>query len=268
MTDTQAPRFGSGFQRTDGVQEDAVRLAWILDQIAQRPAVRELKAFALEQLAPQEGEAALDVGSGTGEDVVALRELTAKAVGVEPSEGLRAESVRRFPGLEVVDGDAVKLPFDDESFDVIRCERVLQHIAEPAQAVAEMVRVLRPGGRIALIDTDWGTALMHPVVPGVYERLTAALIADSANPYSGRTLRTLLADNALTITAETAATWIEPQSGARQGFLPTMIQAAAANGTITPPEADAFTQTLTEAADRNAFHMSLTMYAVTATKPR
>ncbi|MEV6283381.1 methyltransferase domain-containing protein [Kribbella sp. NPDC051770] len=259
--------FGSGFKRVDGVPEDAVRMAWILDQIAQRSAVRELKAFALAELAPKAGEDALDVGSGTGEDVAALRGLTGCAVGVEPSEGLRAESVRRFPGLEIVDGDALKLPFDDASFDVVRCERVLQHLADPAQAVAEMTRVLRPTGRIALIDTDWGTALLHPVVPGVYERLTQALLADSANPYAGRTLRALLADNALTITAETAATWIEPQSGAREGFLPTMIQAGAANGTITPAEAEALTQTLAEAADRGAFHMSLTMYAVVAVKP-
>jgi ubiquinone/menaquinone biosynthesis C-methylase UbiE len=266
MTDTQAPGLG-GFRRVDGVQADAARLAWILDQIAQRPAVQELKAFALEQLAPRAGESALDVGSGTGEDVAALRDLVDRAVGVEPSEGLRTESVRRHPGLEVVDGDALSLPFDNESFDVVRCERVLQHIADPARAVAEMTRVLRPGGRIALIDTDWGTALLHPVVPDVYDRLTTSMLADAANPYSGRTLRTLLADAALTITAETAATWIEAQDGARQGFLPTMIHAGAASGAITPPEAEALTRVLTEAADRNAFHMSLTMYAVTAVKP-
>ncbi|WP_432938272.1 methyltransferase domain-containing protein [Kribbella sp. CA-253562] len=263
MTKTHAV----GFKRGDGAQSDAARLVWILDQLAQRSAVRVLKAFALEQLAPRAGDVALDVGSGTGEDVAALRDLVERAVGVEPHEGLRAESVRRFPGLEVVDGDALALPFEDESFDVIRCERVLQHIAEPSRAVAEMARALRPGGRIALIDTDWGTALLHPVIPDIYDRLTASMLADSPNPYSGRTLRALLVNAGLNVTAETAATWIESQDGARQGVAPAMIEAGAAGGVITPSEAEAFTHTLTEAAARGAFHMSLTMYAVTAVKP-
>ena len=75
-----------------------------------------------------------------------------------------------------------------------------------------------------------------------------------------------LADAGLTIADETAATWIEPQSGARQGFLSMMGKTAEAAGVITEAEAEAFHRGLEEAADRNAFHMSLTMYAVAAAK--
>ena len=54
-------------------------------------------------------------------------------------------------------GDAMAIDEPEGSFDAVRCERTLQWVADPEAAVAEMVRVLRPGGRIALIDTDWST---------------------------------------------------------------------------------------------------------------
>ena len=53
--------------------------------------------------------------------------------------------------------DAAHLPFDDASFDACRVDRVLQHIADPAPAVSEMVRVIRPGGVLVAYDYDWET---------------------------------------------------------------------------------------------------------------
>ncbi|MFI5693947.1 methyltransferase domain-containing protein [Kribbella sp. NPDC051586] len=258
------------FRAAHVARQNIDRQAFILDQMAARPAVHALKSWALDQLAPTAGEAAVDVGSGTGEDVVALHKFGARAIGVEPSPGLRAEAVRRAAGVDVeyVDGQAEMLPFDDESVDILRSERVLQHVDDPAAVVKEMARVLRPGGRIALIDTDWGTAIIHPADPDVLQRMVGYFLRESANPYSGRQLRGLLADAGLEITGETAATWLEPQEGARQGFVGMMHLTSLQAGVITPEEAEAFAKTLGEAADRGAFHMSLTMYAVSAIKPR
>jgi ubiquinone/menaquinone biosynthesis C-methylase UbiE len=258
------------FRLADAETHDAAQLAMILDLMAQRPAVQTLKAWALEQLAPAAGETAVDVGSGTGEDTVALAKLTGHAIGVEPSPGLRAEAERRATdaGVEFVHGDALALPFGDQTVDVLRCERVLQHVADPAAAVADTARVLRPGGRVVLIDTDWATAIIHPADPGVLQRMVDYFLADSANPYSGRRLRGLLAGAGLEITGETAATWIEAQEGARQGVVSMMHLTALQAGVITPAEAEAFAQGLADAADRGAFHLSLTMYAVSAVKPR
>jgi ubiquinone/menaquinone biosynthesis C-methylase UbiE len=273
MTEAVSPDVSSpgSFKLSEVDSQDAARLAGILDLIAAKPAVRTLKAWALAVLAPAEGESALDVGSGTGEDLFELTGLVGpdgRAIGVEPSAGLRAISVIRTCGdVEVVDGNALALPFDEESFDLIRCERVLQHVTDPVKAVAEMARVLRPGGRLVLIDTDWATAIVHPADPGVLGRMITHFLAESANPYSGRTLRGLVAEAGLTTVDETAATWIEPQSGATEGFLSMVGHTTAAAGAITAAEADAFHRGIIEAAERGAFHMSLTMYAVAATKP-
>ncbi|MFG1819489.1 methyltransferase domain-containing protein [Kribbella sp. NPDC049174] len=290
------------FKLADAETQDTAKLAMILDLMAQRPAVQTLKAWALEQLAPAAGETAVDVGSGTGEDVVRFAKLVGahgRAIGVEPSAGLRAEAVRRATeatveraagtNVESVDGDAEAtgesvdraaeatvefvdgyagaLPFEPESVDALRSERVLQHVADPAGAVQDMARVLRPGGRIALIDTDWSTAIIHPADPAVLKRMVDYFVGDSANPYSGRRLRGLLAGAGLEITGETAATWIEAQEGARQGFVSMMHLTSLEAGIITRAEAEAFAQGIADAADRGAFHLSLTMYAVSARKP-
>ncbi|GAA1711705.1 hypothetical protein GCM10009745_69750 [Kribbella yunnanensis] len=274
MTEMTAPgepgaeiQIGS-FKIADAAQSDTAGMAFVLDQMALRPAVQTLKAWALEQLAPVAGETAVDVGSGTGEDVAAFAELGLRAIGVEPSAGLRAEAVRRWPDskAEFVDGLSDKLPFDDESVDVVRCERVLQHVDDPAGSVREMARILRPGGRIVLIDTDWQTAIVHPADPEVLQRMVASFLAEAANPYSGRLLRGQLADAGLEIIGESASTWLEPQSGAHQGFVSMMHVRAQQSGAITAAEAEAFAQGIVEAADRGAFHLSLTMYAVSAVK--
>ncbi|GAB3930673.1 hypothetical protein GCM10029976_033040 [Kribbella albertanoniae] len=256
------------FTRAGEAHSDAAGLAFVLDQMAQRPAVQTLKAWAAEQLAPITGETAVDVGSGTGEEVAAFAELGLRAIGVEPSAGLRAEAVRRWPGsrLQFVDGVADRLPFADDSVDVLRCERVLQHVEDPAGAVREMARVLRPGGRIVLIDTDWQTLLVHPADPDVLRRMVDAVRSQSATPHSGRQLREQLVGAGLEITGETAATSLDPQADARQGFASLMRVQAQQSGAITAAEGEAFATRIAEAADRGAFHLSLTMYAVSAVK--
>ena len=68
-------------------------------------------------------------------------------------------------GATVCRGDALALPFADGAFDACRADRVVQHLDDPLAAIAEVVRVTRPGGRIVLADPDQESLLIH--VPGV-----------------------------------------------------------------------------------------------------
>ena len=59
--------------------------------------------------------------------------------------------------IELVKGDALKLEFDDATFDRCRIDRTLQHISEPKKALSEIYRVLKPGGLMLAFDNDWET---------------------------------------------------------------------------------------------------------------
>jgi SAM-dependent methyltransferase len=100
------------------------------------------------------------VGFGTGDDLLELASIvgpTGRAVGVDTSEQFVSRlRAREQPGVEARVADARSLPFGEGEFDAVRADRVLQHVGDPGRAVVEMLRVLRPGGRIYLGDTDWG----------------------------------------------------------------------------------------------------------------
>src|SRR5438477_598166 len=106
------------------------------------------------------GQRVLDPGAGAGE----AARLTAARLGglgeviaVDRSDATLAAARERHDG-SAVDyryGDVTALDFPDVHFDAVRCERVLQYLAEPDAAVAELARVTRSGGRVCLVDTDW-----------------------------------------------------------------------------------------------------------------
>ena len=89
---------------------------------------------------------ALEVGCGTGLILQRVHPVAARAVGIDLSEGMLAHARER--GLNVQQGSATDLPFDDASFDVTYSFKVLAHVPELERALAEMARVTRPGGRV------------------------------------------------------------------------------------------------------------------------
>lgn len=97
----------------------------------------------------------LEVGAGTGANLPRYR-AASRVVALEPNPGMRqrAEQRARAAGVpvEVVDGDARRLPFPDESFDTVVVSLVLCSIPDPARALAEAHRVLRPGGTLRFYE--------------------------------------------------------------------------------------------------------------------
>ena len=68
-----------------------------------------------------------------------------------------ARSRNAGPGIEFQVADAHSMPFSDNSFDAARTERTLQHVESPVDVLAEMARVVRPGGLLTASEPDWGT---------------------------------------------------------------------------------------------------------------
>ncbi|HLQ30483.1 MAG TPA: methyltransferase domain-containing protein [Ktedonobacteraceae bacterium] len=125
------------------------------------PTAQSYKQEMMEQLALQEGATILDVGCGTGHDAQDLARAVGprgRVVGIDCSETMlevaRARVADMQLPVEYVLADATRLPFADASFDGCQASRVLGHLRQPNQALAEMVRVARPGARIVAADGD------------------------------------------------------------------------------------------------------------------
>jgi SAM-dependent methyltransferase len=104
----------------------------------------------LEALGPLEGATLLDVGCGAGQ---AISEAAAKGAivsGLDASATLLDVAARRTPAADLRQGDIEALPFDDGVFDVVTAFNSIQYAVDPASAVAEIARVCRSGGRVAI----------------------------------------------------------------------------------------------------------------------
>ncbi len=100
----------------------------------------------------QLGERVLDIAAGTGTSSAALAKSGAEVVAVDFSPGMIAEGRKRYPELTFVEGDAQELPFPTDSFDVATISFGLRNVNNPQKALAEMKRVLRPGGRLVVCE--------------------------------------------------------------------------------------------------------------------
>ncbi|MFE9597918.1 methyltransferase domain-containing protein [Streptomyces hokutonensis] len=273
MSHTQ-PEPGSGF-RTQNIDPGSVpRLVAALDIQEANPGVRRLRAWAHEALAPRDGERALDIGSGTGSttrELAAAVGSTGSALGVEPNPGLRAIAQERAAEAgnpaRFTDGDALSLPVPDASVDVVWCERVLQHLAEPDKAVAEMARVLRPGGRVALLDTDWATTILHPGDPEIMAALTSGALTGAANPYAGRRLVGQLSAAGFVVDDRGSQALLQDHRSVVWPLIRMLGESAVRRGALTEAQRDRAYADLDEAAEQGALHMSVTMFAVVAHRP-
>src|SRR3954452_11825858 len=149
----------SGFPSVDSAG-DAERYVQYLDAQAGTPFWQAAKRASIDALELPHGSTALDVGSGTGEEVRTIAATVGAAVGVEASRTF-VEEARRRTGPEYEarfeQARAEELPFEDGSFDGVRTERTLQHVDDLGAAVGEMWRVAKPGARIVAFEPDWDT---------------------------------------------------------------------------------------------------------------
>jgi SAM-dependent methyltransferase len=95
---------------------------------------------------------ALDAACGTGRHASALAEAGHHTIGVDQSTEMLAVAKEKVPEAEFRTGDLTALPLDDASVDVAVCSLALTHLPDPAPAIAELARVVKPGGRVILSD--------------------------------------------------------------------------------------------------------------------
>ena len=170
------------------------RAARHIQRLYSTPDIVAQRAEVLALLAPRPGEAVLDVGSGPGFLVASIAAAVAPegvVHGVDPSPAMNAlarEQTAGSPGAHIDEGDASALPYPDARFDAAVSTQVYEYVTDVPAALTELHRVLRPGGRVLILDTDWDSLVWHAADRALQDRIMAAWAEHLADPHLPRTL--------------------------------------------------------------------------------
>ena len=113
---------------------------------------RRWRKATLAALDAQPGETVLDLAAGTGTSSEPLADKGVRVIPCDLSEGMLGVGKRRRPDLAFVNGDALHLPFADESFDAVTMSFGLRNVSDVPAALAELLRVTKPGGRLVVCE--------------------------------------------------------------------------------------------------------------------
>ena len=117
----------------------------------------EIRMKALSTAAVQKGKIAADIGAGTGFISEGLIREGLQVIAVDQSEAILKEMKRKFADIETIDyriGQAQTLPIPDATVDYAFANMYLHHVESPPEATDEMVRILKPGGKLVITDLD------------------------------------------------------------------------------------------------------------------
>jgi ubiquinone/menaquinone biosynthesis C-methylase UbiE len=170
-----------------------------LDAAADTDAGRAYKRRVATALDLRPGLDVLDIGCGPGTDLAAMADAVTKTgtvIGVDRDPRMIDAARERLAGRSTVTvcaGDAHALPLPTGSVDRARTDRVLQHVADPAAAIAEAARVLRPGGLLSMAEPDWDTLAVADEDIEVSRAMSRYIGARVRNATVGRQLPRLAA---------------------------------------------------------------------------
>ena len=233
------------------------------------PNVAATRAVVFRALEPRPGERIVDLGCGPG---FMTREL-ALAVGrrgrvrgldlSEPMLGLARRRCAELPAVELIVGDMTALDLPDGSLDAAVALQSLEYVPEVARAMAEIARVLRPGGRAVALDTDFDSVVWHGRGQARVDRVLAAYDAHVAHRGLPRVLGRLAAEGGLMVLRREVVPILNvsfhPNTFAHNlaRFIRDFV---ALNGRVPLEEADAWLEECAALDEDGEFFMSLNRY--------
>jgi demethylmenaquinone methyltransferase / 2-methoxy-6-polyprenyl-1,4-benzoquinol methylase len=181
LTDSTPPRRATLGKRTSDVAAmfDGVAAGYDLTNTVMTAGLdRSWRRAVVETVDPQQGQLVLDLAAGTGVSSVALAQTGATVVPCDLSLGMLHEGRQRHPEFGFTAGDALALPFPDDTFDAVTILFGLRNIADTVGALTEMRRVTKPRGKIVIAEFS------RPVVPLVrfgYHRVVLPMLPKLAS---------------------------------------------------------------------------------------
>ena len=238
------------------------------------PAHGAIRRDLAEQLGGPVGERILDAGCGTGEDVVELAALAGPegpaVLGIDIDPRMVEESRLRSGdcglSVEFRQADVCAMDFADGEFDGVRAKELLSECSDPDAAAAQLVRVTRPGGRIAVFEYDLDTVAVDHPDPMLTRRIVAECSEAIGHRWDGRRLAGRFLDLGTTGVTVTPHTVIMHPEHFRN-WLGARLARARRSGALsmTQEQLTGWWEPLESAAGRDRFFAAVTGFAVGAT---
>jgi len=235
------------------------------------PDVEAQREATLEILNPQPGERVLDIGSGPGFLAAGIASRvgeTGVVSGIDLSEPMiaYASGLAAAPGtapMTFVLGDATALGVPDQSYDAVVSTQVYEYVQEIETAMAEVHRVLVPGGRVLILDTDWGSVVWHTSDRERHARVMSAWQEHLADPWLPRTLTGRLESAGLTVERQSVLVLLNPAFGPRMysaGVMQLVANFVPGRRGVTEEEAATWLADLQDLGARGEYFFSVNRY--------
>ena len=271
---TQTQRFDDleRFDEVDRTGQEAKFMAF-LAKVDELPDVRARRHATYSLLGLEPGMTVVDVGCGIGTAAIEMAGRVSprgKAKGIDLSEAMIAEARRRAAAsgsaVEFTAGSALALPLPAAAVDGYRAERLYQHLADIPAALAEAKRVLRPGGKIVLVDQDWECAFLDAddVNAGreIHRAFTDSLVQGCVGRQFHRMLRRAGFDD-VKVHADT----VTSTAPGEYGFVVEIVGSSARAHGVQGERVDAWLADQRRRMEAGEFFLAMTHFIACATRP-
>lgn len=241
-------------------------------QVAATADMRAQRDVVLNLLNLERGERVLEVGAGSGIFAGEMLGVVGEAghvCGIDSSDPMVAMAADTCPKGEFLKGDATELPVDSGTFDACTASQLLCFVTDADRAISEMFRALKPGGRLVILDSDWGSLVWNCQDRDLMDRVTALMTEPYADANVPRSLSRRLVASGFKIVGRythTVLNW-EPEADTYSqhllSYVETMMQAS---DDFTASDWESWSADQQETAKAGEYMFSLNRYIFSAVK--
>jgi SAM-dependent methyltransferase len=237
--------------------------------------VRKRRQIASEALSPRPGDSVVDIGCGPGFHVAELAEIVGEGgqvIGVDMSGAMLASAARRNAhrsNVEFLSGDAVDLPVPDSSVEGATAVQVYEYVDNVAAALADVRRVLKPGGRVVIVDVDWSTVSWHSRNPDRMQHVLGTWDRHLAHPSLPQRLAAEMTDAGFVGVRSEGHVFLNTNAGpdAYSGTLLPLIADFVTGKGVTAHEAAAWREDLNDLDAAGSYFFAVTKFCFTGMRP-
>jgi ubiquinone/menaquinone biosynthesis C-methylase UbiE len=254
------------FTYDESLAKKQEQIAATSDMLAQRKAILECAKVTA-------GEHAIDIGCGNGilaRDMLQYVGKEGAVYGLDCAEPMVALANALCSQGHFVLGSVDAMPLEDQQFDVVTASQLFCFLSHPERALSECRRILRPGGRLVILDTDWDSLIWHSSEPALFQQIKHDMLERYADAHLPRTLSNKLTQAGFTLTKRTSLPVVNWQltSDTFSQQLLNLLKPKADSATTKAVESwEQWQRALKAIDERGEYLFSINRYIFVATKP-